>query len=266
VIGFKVVDADIKGLILNISASLFAIPIIIVFYELIRSHSDKKLNQEIFDYAKMQIDREIMSIINQLSKGVFPYGQSVRTPKDYNKFLSYSLDDIKNIIKNSDFIGFQVYKKWEYSENYLHETLKNPYILGKLDNEQIISIIKIIKCIRSLENIQMQENLFMSKGVISKGYNISKGSDINQENGNSFEKRYLLLKDIGEGRFMVEDFGDFEKYSLPKLLNIYKINEGIVDIYCSEVFDLLSEISNWLIVTGNEFIIDPKIFKLKRVS
>jgi len=63
---------DIRGLFSSISAAFLAIPLIYLFYQLTKNLSQKRLNKEAFDYAKMQIDRQMLSIINQLHKIVYP--------------------------------------------------------------------------------------------------------------------------------------------------------------------------------------------------
>lgn len=64
-------DPNYYDLFINISAAFFAIPLLYFFYETAKSFSHKRLNREIFDYAKMQIDRELLSILNQLQKIVY---------------------------------------------------------------------------------------------------------------------------------------------------------------------------------------------------
>ena len=70
-IGLKL-SGDIKSLFIGLTAAFFAIPIIYLFYQNTHNLSQKRLNKEMFDYAKMQVDREILSVINQLHKIVYP--------------------------------------------------------------------------------------------------------------------------------------------------------------------------------------------------
>ena len=72
VVGTKLAE-NLKALLLNIAAAFVAIPFLYLIYEVTQKASQKKLNKELFDYAKMQIDREILSVINQLAKIVHPY-------------------------------------------------------------------------------------------------------------------------------------------------------------------------------------------------
>ncbi len=73
---------------------------------------------------------------------------------------------------------------------------------------------------------------------------------------------YLLLKELDNDKFLVEDFGDIEKYNISKSLNFYKVNDNCKDILSNHIYLILVNIKNWLKLTGYEFIIDSKEFKI----
>jgi hypothetical protein len=252
---------DFKDLFVNISAAFIAIPFIYLFYKIVEKYSKKKLNKEIIDYAKMQIDREILSLINQLSKIVYPIEERDFTLRGINKFLTLKRDDLKKIISKREYIGFQVLKKWLVIEDNLHEILKNPYILDKLEDEQVIAIIQLLKSIRYLEQLQKIKDLYVDTGEKTSSFKIVNGKDLNEENA-KFSDRYLLLKDLGNNKFLVADFGDFPRYNIDKLLRIFKINSKYIDIYIDAISDMITEINNWVDLTGGEFLIDTKMFRL----
>ncbi len=79
---------DLKALVLNITAAFVAIPFLYLIYELTRKASQKRLNKELFDYAKMQIDREVLSIVNQLMKLVYSYEARESSFRGISSFLS----------------------------------------------------------------------------------------------------------------------------------------------------------------------------------
>ncbi|MCX6006177.1 MAG: hypothetical protein NTZ34_02810, partial [Chloroflexi bacterium] len=68
----------------------------------------------------------------------------------------------------------------------------------------------------------------------------------------------IILK---EDEYKVADFGDFPLYQKAKLLNICKVNKGLIQAYVSMIFELVRAINDWLNCTGNELIIDPMMFK-----
>jgi len=249
-------------LLVNIAATFFTIPLLYFFYETAKSFSHKKLNKEIFDYAKMQVDRELLSVLNQLQKIIYAFAEKDFSNDAINKFLSLNKEQIESQIGKDRYLGFQVFKHWEISEKGLHELLKNPFILEKMDDEQIISIINILKSLRMLESIQKLDDLYSEIGQKAKGYKVQSGIEMNSEN-KKFPDRYILLKHLAEDKFVVCDFGDIAKYNLEKCLNYYKINDKLLSHYAEIIFDLLNDINSWLNVTGREFVIDTKMFRIR---
>lgn len=234
---FLAIELDQKyyDLLINISATFFAIPLLYFFYETAKSFSHKRLNREIFDYAKMQMDRELLSILNQLQKVVYTLEEKEFSSKAINKFLSLQKNEIVTQIKENKYLGFQIFKNWEISEKGLHEILKNPFILEKLDDEQIISIISILKGLRQLESIQKIDNLYIDIKEKAEGYKVQSGIGMNTEN-KKFPDRYMLLKHLDKDKFIVYDFGDIPKYNLEKCLNYYEINNKLLHVYSTIIF------------------------------
>lgn len=256
-------DKKFYDLLINIAAAFFAIPLLYFFYETTKSFSHKKLNKEIFDYAKMQVDRELLSILNQLQKIVSTLEEKDFSSKAINKVLSFKRVDLEHKLQANKYLGFQVFKHWEISEKGLHDLLKNPFVLGKMEDEQIISVISILKSLRGLEAIQKIDDLYIETDETAKGFKIQSGIEMNPEN-KKFPDRYMLLKYLAEDKFVVYDFGDISKYNLEKCLKYYKVNNKITKFYAEVIFNLLKDINDWLDTTGLEFIIDTnKIIREK---
>lgn len=247
-------------LFINISAAFFSLPLLYFFYETAKSFSHKKLNKEISDYAKMQVDRELLSILNQLQKIVFTLEEKDFSNKEINKFLANSRGEIENKLQNNIYIGFQIFKHWGISEKGLNDLLNNLFILDKMEDEQIISIVIILKSLTELELIQKLDGLYTETGEMVKGYKVQSGIELSLEN-KKLPDRHLLLKLLSEDKFIVCDFGDIPKYNLDKCLKYFKVNKQMCKIYTEAIFNLLSGINRWLDVTGLEFVIDPKMFK-----
>jgi hypothetical protein len=255
------IDQKFYDLLINISAAFFAVPLLYLFYETAKSFSHKRLNREIFDYAKMQVDKELLSIINQLQKIVYTLEEKDLSEKAVNKFLSIEKGELENILKANKYLGFQIFKHWEFSEKGLHDLLKNPFVLEKMEDEQIITVICILKSLRALESIQKLDQLYVDTNEVAKGFKVTSGLEMNPEN-KKFPDRHLLLKHLSGDRFVVHDFGDIPRYNLDKSLKYYKVNDEQVGHYSENILSLLKVISDWLNTTGSELIIDTKMFKL----
>jgi len=254
--------ADYKGLFLNIAAAFLAIPFLYLIYELAQKFSQKRLNKELFDYAKMQIDRELLSIVNQLAKVVYPYEKQDFSFQGIQNFLSQSSSQIGDVVEKGEYIGFQVLKNWSISERNLHSILESPFILHRLEDDQIISVISILKELRSLESIQKNvTDLYVNTKRKIDNYKITSGKEISDRNI-EHPDRYLLLRYLKGDKYQVADFGDFAPYHVGDLLNIFRFSNKYIEDYSDSIYDFIKTINEWLDLTGSEFLIDTKMFRL----
>lgn len=254
-------DSDIKGLMHGMAGLFFSIPILYLLYSLSKKYSQQKLNKELFDYAKMQIDIDVLAILNQLMKAILPYEQVAMAPEDIETFLSQSKDDFIAAIKTHEYIGFQVFKNWSLRGKNITKILQNPFILQHLDNDQLIAIIALLKEIRTAELMpENLDDLYISTGEQAKGYKIESSENLNKRN-NKYPDRYMLLSHLEKNKFVVEDFGDFALYQKEKLLQIYRINDKYLDHFVSSFFGLINSIKIWIELTGYEFMIDTKMLR-----
>jgi len=263
----KYVNGNIRDLLINISASLIAITAILISYELIKSVSNRKLNQEIFEYGKMQIDREVLGIVYQLMKFFYPLEELDYSQSSVSKFLSISLKDINKLLETNTFFGFQIFRTWEAYESNLENILKNPLITEKFENDQIIAVIELLKRLRDVSDVQKIENIFLpseDKDVKNK-YRLVRGSEVNKENKN-YPDRFLLLRRVKDDKYQVLDFPDIPKYHEAEALKTYKINRSLVSHLGVPMYQLTENINLWLKLTGYEFLIDTKMFKMKTIT
>jgi len=256
-------SSNLKDLFINISAAFFAIPSLFLFYELAKEFSNRKLNKEIHDYLKMQVDREILSVLNQLIKIVYDYNAVEFSSKGVSNFLNLNEGELETQVRNHKLLGFRVLKNWDASEDNLHELLKNNFVIARADNDKIISMIRVIKVIRNIEQIQRMDDLYVEieGGEADKEYKIVHGVDLNEED-TEYPNRYLLLRKLEGDKSVVQDFGDFPKYKVKNMLKYFVLNEKYFEIYPEIIYDLMREINIWLDLTGGEFLIDTKMFRL----
>ena len=252
---------DAKGLVHNIAAAFVAIPCLYVIYELAQRFSQKRLNKEIFEYGKMLIDRETLSIVSQLIKSVYSYEARDASFQGIQTFLSLEKINVKGLIEETKYLGFQAFKTWIATENKLHEILSNAFIVQRMDDEQIISVIALIKSLRRLEAVQKIATLFKITERKAKNYCVQSGKALTSLN-KEYPDRYLLLKHLKDDKYVVTDFGDFAPYQSTKLLNICFVQPQFIDTYVDAICDVISDINRWLELTGGEFLIDTKMFRI----
>jgi len=257
----KKFNSDVKGLMHGIAGSFLSIPILYLIYELSKSYSQRKLNTKLFDHAKMQIDKDVLSIINQLMKLILQYENVALSPKNVKSFLSLSKEDIIKNFNTNTFIGFQVFKMWEITEKNITKVLENSFILQHLDNEQLISIVDLLDQVQLFDVIpQRVKDLYLPTKENVKDYKIESGKNLNKKN-TDFPDRYILLKHIEQNNYRVTDFGDFPLYQKENLLKVYRVNEKYIENFSTSILTLIKALKRWVELTNYEFIIDPKMFR-----
>lgn len=248
-IGYFVKNPYVSGLFNSISASFFAIPLIFIFYQCVENYSKSKLNKEIFEYCKIGINNEVLSISNQLHKIIHPL-QGYKYKNSIFEIFNLLENQIIEILQNNEFLGFQIYKHWDVSIKHLEKLLENPLILKNFDDEIIKCVISILTHIYRLGIMLDNKDLYTETGKKTTEYIVIKGTDINEEN-KIYPDRYILMKPIDNEHSVVVDFGDIYEYNTAKCLKIFKINEKNVSKLAFELFILLNNFKKWYKLTGN---------------
>lgn len=253
-------DARDSDLLINMAAAFFVVPALFILYESTKKASQRSLNKELFEYAKMQIDSELLSVISQLMKRTYPYDEYALNERSVQVFLKNNRQNLKDKLEASEYLGFQVLKDWSESIANTKKILENPFILQSLENEQAIIIVRIMQGLTDLEMIQKRlTGLYEVEEKDIEGYRVQCGTEIDSKT--KFTDRYILLKHLTGDKFIVRDFGDIPLYKLPSVLKICRIKKEYVGLYSDVLYYLISEIDNWLSCTGYEVIIDPMRFK-----
>jgi hypothetical protein len=267
----NLLNSNIKNLFHNISAAFFVIPLLYLLYELTKMWTDRELNKEIYDFIKVQVDSEILSIVNKLMKMIQGYGQQRFSLSDIRHFLRFSRQTMECTLKNQTFLGFQVFKEWDSNEHALQLVLSHSFISSRLSNKYAISIIKLIKNLRSLKQLLRNFKVFIeikNPKVCSKmNYQLIKGKEVDPFTSTSSEntsETYMLIKPLDGAKGRLVDFGNFGDYYESHLLDIYRMNEDYINLFINEILDILKDIECWLSITGNEFIVDTTIFRIAK--
>lgn len=253
IIGMFVKNQYVSSLLNSISASFFAIPLIFIFYQRVENYSKNKLNKEIFEYCQIGVNNEILSISNQIHKIIHPL-KGYKYKDSIFEIFNLSESQLEEILKNNEFLGFQVYKHWVVTINHLEKLLENPLILRNFDDDIIKCVISILKHIYRLGNLLDGKDLYYDTGKHSTEYIVVKGTDINKDN-KLYPDRYLLMKPIDSKHSVVIDFGDIYQYNKDKCLKVFKINDKYVSILALEICTLLKDFDTWKKLIGNQLIL-----------
>ncbi len=148
----------------------------------------------------------------------------------------------------------------------MNSILQNPFILQRLDNEQAISLVMLLKEVSGFEGVPKQvPDLFVVTDAKAEGYVIKAGKEISEGN-TDYPDRYLLLRHLKDNNYLVADFGDFAPYQTQNLLRVYRVNSKYLEGYASSIYEMVSRINQWVQSTGNEFLINPNVFRTALTS
>ena len=252
----EIFNLRFQNLLINLSSVLISISIVFLSYEIIKELVERKLNKRVYNYAKWKIDSALLSVMGQLTKRISPIDD-----KTFMRELGFYLskDELSNKIQKSKYFGFQVLKEFDVDYSVLKELLENPFILSKMTNKEIISILEIIRKLEVFEDLLQTKELFLKTNEMNNSFLISKRKNSNESNQVLPLNFYLIFRKSDKSS--VFDFGYFDYSTENELLNLFKINEKYLVKYSNSIFNLLREIENWFILTGKKILIDTREFK-----
>ena len=251
-------NVNLVSLFINISATLIGITVTYFSYSFFKEYSDRKLNQTLFNYAKSKIDNEILGILMQLQKIVYSFDNMDRSFVGLTTLLHLSKQDLIEQLSNVELLGYQIFKKWDFSLTNIEKVMENPYTLKYLTNEQIISLVHILTKVEDLNAIYLygRKDMFENTKKVSSEHTI-----IPPYQPNLLERSILLKKIKGKkDEGIVVDSGDILHNDLKYALNIFKVKN--TEEYSQNISELLEAIRHWLNLTGNKLFV---ILKDKRI-
>ena len=226
------------------------------------------LFDEIQDLLKKEVDTEILTLTNWLSKIVLGYQEGANLMQRTGRLLNLEENELKSMLSDSEFLGFQVFKTFEEVEaklkRLLDKVISSSYFQSDIART-LVNIIDWVGCFNAYTKGRSTPDLFQQTTKISKEYNVVSGQELNPENIKNYPNRYILLKKIDTSKGRVLDFGDFtEKDKIKKMLHVFRLNPKHKDNYIHHIAEFNKLINNWLDLTNGEFILDTfKNFEIK---
>jgi len=226
------------------------------------------LFDEIQDLLKKEVDTEILTLINWLSKIVFGYSEDTNLMLRAGQLLNIKDSKLESKLSDSELLGFQAFKTFEEVEAKLKALLDKVISSNYFQSDvarAIVNIIDWVSCFDAYTRYRSTPDLFQETTKISKDYSIISGRELNPENNKKYPNRYILLRKMNETEGIVLDFGDFtEKDKIEKMLHIFKLNPKHKDNYIQHISRFNKLVNDWLDLTNGEFILDTyKHFDMK---
>lgn len=213
--------------------------------------SDKKHYQK----TKRSIDLGMQAILIDFTKLLFR--ESGNAEKyNYPRLLNSSMEDILGVIKNKEFLGFELFKNLTLNINDFTDFFNNDintYFLTDLEKKLIV---KIIYALREFKEILDTKNF--SQIESNNKYRVISASEMNAKNTNN---SYILLEVIDKERGIVIDSGVFEEEHIKLLLNRYVIPHSFQTVFVNAILNITSVVNDWIKTTGNYFIINNRLIE-----
>lgn len=216
------------------------------------------------DYLKMQVDTEILTIINHLIKIFFGYNKP-KTLETFTEFLGMSDEELNVILKDSQFLGFQIFKKWHVNESNLKNIADTSMASSFHGREVAAVIIELMRWVGGFENFnrtRTNPDIYKLLGTSNGEVRSVNGLSFNPRNS-EFPDRFILLRKVDSGE-RVEDFGDFiEQGKIENLTNTFKMTSAYITPYVEQIREFIRISKKWLDITNGEFIIENnKMFEI----
>lgn len=214
---------------------------------------------EIRNYIKQQVDKEILTVCNQLFKILYGYEKKY-TLDGIWQMLNLTEDEIQRELVEKHLLGFAVLKDWRVFMQKLQDTMNQSFFTQNAESGYVNSLIKVMRGLEAMSVVFSNEKLFVDTDRIADDFRVVDGHEMNADNP---VDSYLLTKQIGEtGEGVVVDFGTIRKFNLRRAKTFVLIKSELLFGVTFSIKELLNGIDAWTSATGNQLIIDPLTFRI----
>ncbi len=180
----------------------------------------------------------------------------------YNLILHYTKDELVAELYEKKILGFQLFK-----DNLPHlkefiDFYNNNIYLNFLNDREKRTLSKIILQFKDLRKIITNKEIY-EQGKLEEDLRIIDAHTLNSENP---QESYILMKKLHDGRRVVMDSGTFKKSQIPSLTYQHRIKAQFLDVVAGKIFDLVTEINEWIRITGDYFIFNTRPLDEKKAD
>lgn len=214
------------------------------------------LFDEMEDFLKKNVDTEILTIINHLSKVLFGIQDKPNLLIHTGKLLNLKRNELFNILKNKPILGFHIFKTFEENYKSLRKIYENTISSPHYKREIIVIILKLLDWLAWYNKI-MQERIYPSMFIISNVI-VNRKLKIIGSNNKDLPNRLILGECIEDDKYRVVDFGDIiQKNRLQNALVNFQISDDKhLEVYINVLESFIENVNLWLDKTNGEFIVD----------
>lgn len=213
-------------------------------------------HNELQDYLKKILDKEVLTISNHLLKIIYGYDYNL-TQGNIGKLLDTKYEDLEYNLYEKRLLGFTIFKDWESYVQKLEGLINQPFFIQNANAETTSSILKILKSLRNISAFQVHNELF-NVGTETQEFTVIDGQKMNSDNP---KDEFLLLKKIDSEKGVVVDWGKIKITSVRKMLSYYTIKSGSFQNYSAHLLEIIKTLDFYVAKNNNEFILDPLEFR-----
>lgn len=219
---------------------------------------NESAKDEIRNYIKQQVDKEIITICNHSFKIFKGYDSPINQDEIW-KLISQTQEEIQRELFERKYLGFTVLKDWTVYKEKIEEIMNQPFFTQNAEPIYVSSLIRVVRSLEVMATVYKDNRLFEDIKEDEIAYEAVEGSKINPDNP---KDGYLLLRKIeGKPQGIVIDFGTIRQYNKHRLLNYQTIGGEKFIKWSTGFYEVFKSIENWIENTGNYLIIDPLTFR-----
>jgi len=137
------------------------------------------------------------------------------------------------------------------------EFYNNQIYLNFLNEKERNTLAKIILQFKDLLNLISNVEIY-EKGKIEEKFALIDAFKMNKENQ---KDSYILVEKLEGSKSVVLDSGTFKKSQLPLVTHYFRVKSESIRIVVKKIFELSSEINEWIRLTGGYFILNERLIK-----
>lgn len=219
-------------------------------------------DKEEYSSTKLIIDLMMQSILFDFCRILYDVENNRTDRYNYPKVLNSSINDISQRLRNKKILGFYLFKNVRMNISEFIEFFNNRLETYFLLEKEKRLLAKMVFSLRKYDdllhcgNLPQNKDLYKEEDII-ENYILTEGEKISSEKSlNS----YILFKKIDNKKGVVLDGGKFPPEIVDKLLRKLIINEDYIGSFSQRIYNIITLINDWIALTGNYFIANPKIF------
>ena len=207
--------------------------------------------------TKHNVDLALQSILIDLCDIVFDRGSADNY--NYDKLLHLSIESLINILLHKQFLGFFLFRNIEANIDEFIEFFNDGLETYFLNEKEKRILAKLVFSLRDYEDI-LHSGKIMTCVNSNTEYVVQSGDVINPQNP---ENSYLLLKPLEDNKAVVIAGGTFNNTSPQVMTSTFELMDKAVPIFAHHINNIIILINDWITITGNYFIINPKLLREK---